>query len=231
MWYASKCDVGSSSRSHLLASPVVRVLCYLPNVVGYLRIGLLLAACVITGTHWPHVTLTLFLLNFALDALDGYLARRLSQVSEFGAFLDVSIDLASRGMLWVWAAPGNPAAFLPPLLELLTFVCTYRAGGAGWKKGGIFSDAPGWVLAVMKNEFRSVWGGFAMQGIMLAPLWLWLRRYAPSSFMASAAVGPVVGAGKCLATAVEMWVLFRHVSSLLQSDMAGLQQGQAVKGG
>ncbi len=58
-----------------------QVLCYLPNVVGYLRIGLLLAACAITGTKWPHVTFALFLLNFALDALDGYLARRFSQVA------------------------------------------------------------------------------------------------------------------------------------------------------
>jgi hypothetical protein len=48
------------------------------------------------------------------------------QVSQFGAFLDVAVDVASRGALWVWALPGNPAGVLPLVLESLTFVCTYH---------------------------------------------------------------------------------------------------------
>lgn len=60
---------------------LAQVLLFLPNIVGYLRISLLLAVCLVTGTTWPHGTLTLFLLNFSLDALDGYLARHFSQVA------------------------------------------------------------------------------------------------------------------------------------------------------
>lgn len=59
----------------------LQVLFYVPNVVGYARIFLLVAACSITGTTWPHVTVALFLVNFCLDALDGFLARRLCQVT------------------------------------------------------------------------------------------------------------------------------------------------------
>ena len=71
------CSVGSCLHP---VCPCIQVLLYAANLVGYGRICLL-AAAVASGHHRPHTTLTLFLLNFCLDGLDGNLARRLHQVA------------------------------------------------------------------------------------------------------------------------------------------------------
>lgn len=56
------------------------------------------------------------------------------QVSAFGAFLDVAIDIATRGLLWSWALPGGPG-LAAVLLEALTFTCTHAVGWElAWRK-------------------------------------------------------------------------------------------------
>ncbi|KAK9816868.1 hypothetical protein WJX72_006323 [[Myrmecia] bisecta] len=186
-----------------------QVLLYIPNIVGYVRLSLLLAACCTKST----ITLRLFLANFLLDGLDGYLARRLQQTSAFGAFLDVFVDVLSRGTLWAWALEG-PVAAVPILLEGITFTCTHKAGGAAWKIG-CFADAPGWVRAVMANGFKTPLGALTVVGLMGCPLWFWARRFAPTSVLALPAVGCIVIAGRCLAAAVELWVIARHLAALV----------------
>ncbi|CAI5494938.1 unnamed protein product [Closterium sp. Naga37s-1] len=52
----------------------------------------------------------LYLLNMALDGVDGIVARRLRQVSAFGAILDVAVDNALRTAMW--AAAMNSATWL-----------------------------------------------------------------------------------------------------------------------
>ncbi|KAG2444197.1 hypothetical protein HYH02_009135 [Chlamydomonas schloesseri] len=93
------------SDSHSQEIPSISaVLLNVPNTVTYSRIILLLWAAVVAASR-PRLALTLWLLNFVLDGVDGALARRLGQTSAFGAFLDVAVDIASRGLLWVgWAA-------------------------------------------------------------------------------------------------------------------------------
>ncbi|XP_039478558.1 CDP-diacylglycerol--inositol 3-phosphatidyltransferase 1 [Oreochromis aureus] len=75
----------------------LKVLLYWPNIVGYIRIGLVFAAWAAYET--PVVFLPLYSLT-SLDAVDGWLARRLGQTSRFGAWLDVAVDNLGRGMLW-----------------------------------------------------------------------------------------------------------------------------------
>ena len=55
------------------------MLLYAPQCVGYARIALL-GAALLSGAAQPHLTVSLFLANFILDGLDGYLARTLQQV-------------------------------------------------------------------------------------------------------------------------------------------------------
>lgn len=59
-----------------------QVLLFAPNLVGYARLALLgVAACVGAQTQRAAlVTYWVLLLSFALDGLDGVLARRLCQV-------------------------------------------------------------------------------------------------------------------------------------------------------
>ncbi|KAK9834989.1 hypothetical protein WJX81_002501 [Elliptochloris bilobata] len=127
-----------------------QVLLFVPNLVGYARLALVgAAACIGAETQSAALcSYWLFLGNFVLDGLDGVLARRLCQVSAFGAFLDVAVDCFSRAVVWVWAV--GPAATVPVTLELLTFVCTHKGGGAAWRTG-CFRDAPAWVRAVMAD--------------------------------------------------------------------------------
>ena len=56
------------------------VLLYVPNIVGYVRLALLALAIVIGRQQQYYVAFYLLILNFALDAVDGILARALNQV-------------------------------------------------------------------------------------------------------------------------------------------------------
>eukprot|EP00803_Ostreobium_quekettii_P008436 evm.model.scf_181EXC.6 EVM.evm.TU.scf_181EXC.6 scf_181EXC:25269-27852(-) len=194
-----------------------QVLLYAPNVVGYFRLGLLVAgvgvACVSSNFE---LCWWLFFVNFILDGVDGALARRLNQTSSFGAFLDVIVDNASRGVLWTWAVPG-PFGVLPPLMEMLTFVCTHKASGAQWRTG-FFANAPWWVQMVMKNGFKTPPGIVAVIGLMGCPLWVWALKHLPNTVYSSLWVGAVTVAGRLLAFSVELWVLKRYMAMLLKED-------------
>ncbi len=106
------------------------MLLYVPNVVGYVRIVIFCIAVQCTRVN-PLVAYLLYLCTFACDSLDGILARRLNQVSLFGAFLDVAIDIAARGYLWVSCAP-HPWGFFALFIEMLVFVCIHAVCGVVW---------------------------------------------------------------------------------------------------
>lgn len=171
---------------------------YVPNIIGYARIVLLCVAASHSTTN-PLLTYWLFLVNFISDGLDGILARRLNQVSLYGAFLDIAIDIAARGLLWVSCAP-HPWGFLMTFLEMLVFVCTHavreyinihtrahahtwgihhthpmQSASAQWKDD-MQSGAP-WVVAkVMENGFKTPLGILVVYGLMGIPLWLYANK-------------------------------------------------------
>jgi CDP-diacylglycerol--inositol 3-phosphatidyltransferase len=67
---------------------------FAPNVIGYLRVLLLVASCFTMSTK-PGLTALLYLVSCGLDAVDGYAARYFNQVSKFGAVLDMVTDRSS----------------------------------------------------------------------------------------------------------------------------------------
>eukprot|EP00873_Tetraselmis_striata_P024297 jgi/Tetstr1/444561/TSEL_000289.t2 len=127
----------------------LRILLNGPNSVGAFRLSLLFAAAVL-GTARAEIVLWLFIGNFALDFLDGLLARLLNQATTFGAFLDVLIDNLSRGLLWSWGAMSPWPCFMP-LLEMIAFVCTHKVGGKEWKTTYL-SEAPWWVKSKIRKK-------------------------------------------------------------------------------
>ncbi|KAK9817549.1 hypothetical protein WJX74_004121 [Apatococcus lobatus] len=191
------------------------VVLFAPNLVGYVRLCLL-ASSILTGTGSPAVTVFLLCFNLLLDGLDGFLARRLGQASSFGAFLDVLIDNATRGVFYVWAFD-SPAGVLFVLLEMLSFLCTHKGGGAAWKTG-YFSNSPWWVQKVMANGFRTPQGSLTVLGLMGCPVWLWTRRWYPASVFASPFFAVPAVIGRCMAGAVEIWVIARHIQGMLRED-------------
>ncbi|KAH3799939.1 hypothetical protein DPMN_153563 [Dreissena polymorpha] len=70
------------------------VLLYIPNIIDYIRILFLCLFCYVARTDRCAAALCYFV-SFALDELDGNLARYLGQTSEFGMLLDILIDEAS----------------------------------------------------------------------------------------------------------------------------------------
>ncbi|XP_042985815.1 CDP-diacylglycerol--inositol 3-phosphatidyltransferase 1-like isoform X2 [Carya illinoinensis] len=73
---------------------------YIPNIIGYIRI---LMNCLAFAVCFSNKKLfsILYLISFVCDALDGYFARKLNQVSTFGAVLDMVTDRISTACLLV----------------------------------------------------------------------------------------------------------------------------------
>ncbi|KAL4855047.1 CDP-diacylglycerol--inositol 3-phosphatidyltransferase 1 [Chlorella vulgaris] len=235
------------------ARSCLQVLLLPPNLVGHLR--LLLAHVAATASSAGHGSLALscFSCSLALDAADGWLARRFNCSTSFGALYDVVIDNLTRAMLW--SAAGGPWAGLPIALEGITLACTHAGGGAAWKSGGCFrcegggaseaaavaelscrqqaacehglsiQDAPRWVQLVMGNGFRSPLGVLAIAGLSGCPLWLFARScLRPGTWLTTPAWALVLVPGRLLAAAVECWVVQRRMQQLTQQDAAAHQR-------
>jgi len=64
----------------------------LPNLITLMRLGLLPVVIIAIRFDWTIIALTLYALGCISDFLDGYIARKLNQESEFGRFLDPIAD-------------------------------------------------------------------------------------------------------------------------------------------
>jgi CDP-diacylglycerol--inositol 3-phosphatidyltransferase len=87
---------------------------FIPNILDYVRIILLIAVIFLFATH-TYYAIALYALNSILDGLDGTLARLLNQQSKLGALLDFSIDRAAITILLgacIWASPHLFVLFL-----------------------------------------------------------------------------------------------------------------------
>lgn len=73
---------------------------FVPNLIGYGRIVMALAAFVVAFDS-PSWFLVLYSLSFILDAADGWAARKLGQSSNFGAVLDMFTDRAATSAMLV----------------------------------------------------------------------------------------------------------------------------------
>ena len=91
------------------------VFLFAPNIVGYIRAALIIVASdhiksflvepikdkTGDAERSTSIFLILYVLNFIMDALDGFLARSLGQTSKFGACLDMVLDRLGTAMLFV----------------------------------------------------------------------------------------------------------------------------------
>ncbi|CAH8458365.1 unnamed protein product [Heterobilharzia americana] len=70
------------------------VFLFVPNILGYIRIVLLLLACCFMKNNCE-ITLLTYIISCLLDAVDGHAARSLNQSTKFGAMLDMIVDRCS----------------------------------------------------------------------------------------------------------------------------------------
>ena len=76
----------------------------LANIVSVTRIFVAYAAiaCLYVQTTWAYIiALVLTIIAFAMDGLDGYLARKLNQSSEWGSVLDLLGDRIVEVSYWI----------------------------------------------------------------------------------------------------------------------------------
>ncbi|KAM6987976.1 uncharacterized protein LKV04_010742 [Tautogolabrus adspersus] len=193
------------------------VLLYWPNIVGYVRIGLLITAWAAYET--PAFFISFYSIFIALDGVDGWLARRLGQTSRFGAWLDVVVDNVGRGMLWSLLFKWG---WLVSAVEWCVFVCNHNARGDHWKNS--FSSSPRLIRAIMDNGFRTPLGLWVVSGLHYLPLWLYGSQkgllshwmYLPPSIQNLVTL--LLAAGRLLALSAEMWCIRTHIEYLTSEE-------------
>lgn len=186
----------------------LKIIFYVPNIIGYLRIAILLVSWV----KWdePSTFIPLFILSSGLDFVDGVIARWLGQTSAFGAWLDVVIDNVSRSMIWTRLMPRF--GFLFASLEWLTFVCTHQLG-KNWKT---HAKQPAFVKAVMADNFNTPLGLWVILSIWFLPVWLYALKYCGILLSwQSTVITAILMVGRLLAFIVEGWFILQHARSLL----------------
>ncbi|PHJ17126.1 phosphatidylinositol synthase [Cystoisospora suis] len=116
--------LSSSSSSFNKMSPHLTpfdVFLYIPNLIGYVRLVLL----ILSGLCWivdrPFFFLLCYITSQGLDGVDGEAARRLNQVSIFGACLDQVVDRLSTCLLYVLISAVYPPHYACGLFLFLLF--------------------------------------------------------------------------------------------------------------
>ncbi|KAJ7333804.1 hypothetical protein OS493_015896 [Desmophyllum pertusum] len=191
------------------------VLLFIPNLIGYVRLVLLLASWIFFTN--PVLFLSFYTASVLLDGLDGIVARQLNQTSAFGAWLDVVTDNLGRGMLWTLLYKWG---YFISALEWLVFVCTHTLG-AQWRSAAK-STPPSWVQTVMANGFKTPAGAFAVCGLHGLPVWLYgLKAHLWAPFMShhlQLGVTGVLISGRALCMGVEVWFIISHIKDLLAEN-------------
>ncbi len=201
-------NAGGSAVAH----KYLKVIFNVPNLICYFRLFL-------AGIAWlewanPSIFIPLLLTSCALDFLDGIAARRLNQCSAFGAWLDVTFDNITRGMIWCMLYPSW--GFIVPFWEWLTFVCTHQLG-ENWKVPT--SNQPRIVSLVMADNFHGLLGQLAILSVWLLPLWLYYIKFSVvTSGILIAPVTTVFLCGRLLGFLVECWFIVQHMKILLEES-------------
>lgn len=99
-----------------MKSRLLRELVTLPNLMSVSRIGLVYLSAWLVLVDWPLTGLAIAVMAGLTDYLDGYLARRLQQVTELGAILDRLSDLVFESS---WLVVAIMLRDLPPVVILL----------------------------------------------------------------------------------------------------------------
>ncbi len=81
---------------------------------------------------WQLINVPLMILIFAMDGLDGYIARKRGETSLFGAMFDIAADRAVELTMWVVAADLDLVPIWVPLVVILRSIAvdTIRSSGA-----------------------------------------------------------------------------------------------------
>lgn len=96
---------------------------YIPNLIGYVRIVLLIVSIYFLDSS-PEIALPAYFLSSFFDCLDGYAARVFGQQTVFGSGLDMIIDRVSTTCLLLYLSKYY-SHVIPSILIILDFSSHY----------------------------------------------------------------------------------------------------------
>ena len=186
-----------------------KIVFFWSNIIGYLRFFSTIVFIVLWESHIK-TACTFYFISCFLDFFDGHVARMMNQVSQFGAQLDVIIDIFTRGSCWVFI---SPRFFFVPCLEWVVF-SVISTNGPFWKDK--FQHAPNIIQQTMRNNFRSLTGLFAICGLDGLPIFLFLFSHGlfDLNFLTLPLLAFLV-AGRILSAITEIYIIINHVWFLL----------------
>lgn len=131
---------------------------HLPNLITFSRIGVLMALVWLVLQDWPGAaTLAFFCILYGSisDFLDGYIARKYNLITNFGKFLDATVDkvmtLGAFALL-IWMG------LLPPVIlsAILVLLMALRELGITWLR--IMAARRDFVLAAeASGKRKTIW--------------------------------------------------------------------------
>jgi CDP-diacylglycerol--inositol 3-phosphatidyltransferase len=102
------------------------VIFYLPNLITYFRLALLIFASFIFENH-PVAALNIYLVSGLSDMLDGYVSRKFQQSSQYGAVLDYLVDRVGTIFLIMFLCLLAPHYFKIFLFILMVDISSHLA--------------------------------------------------------------------------------------------------------
>lgn len=109
----------------------------IPNLITLLRLALVFAVIALLGQNF-YLNAAMFLLTAVvlwLDSLDGYLARKLKQTSDFGAIFDIVGDRIVENTYWIYFASMGIISIWVPIVVLARGFVTDAIRSAAFAKG------------------------------------------------------------------------------------------------
>ncbi len=91
-----------------------------PNLITLIRVIMAFASVALfhTGPVGSLAALGLLVMTLALDAVDGYVARRRKQTSDIGAAFDIAADRIVESVYWVFFATSGLISFWIPVIVI-----------------------------------------------------------------------------------------------------------------
>ncbi|KAL7488528.1 hypothetical protein ACHAW6_014141 [Cyclotella cf. meneghiniana] len=214
------------------------VTCYVPNLMGYMRIFLAFYGYHAAIKNQPDQALNRWIAASVLDLFDGMVARRLNQCSRLGVLLDIVADNILRSIVWISAiteARKDGDLSVAPIiwtaiifLEWITMFCSQskvneRTQDDHWKDME-YRHPPVWVGAVFKNNFKTIPGIIAICGLFIAPLASYVfyaeETWAKSllSVRGTFCLLFLSHAARTLSALVELWICLDYTRDIIKQE-------------
>lgn len=140
-------------------------------IANFITLTRLILVFVVVALFGQHVYLDLLLimataLILALDAVDGYIARKLKQTSDFGGLFDIVGDRVVENVYWIYFAVVGLIPFWLPMIVLARGFVTDGLRSAAFAQGrNAFGEKTmmrtAWTrMLTSSRASRGIYGGF-----------------------------------------------------------------------